>query len=259
MDILCQTLINNNIPFNLKQKKDNIIIIPNGVIKLKNYQTIRNNTDIMDFAKQLTNLSSHYNMPIYAFNYNLNDNFPEFCNIINSMIDINRILVCHSLEQIIVGEYCYEIRSTGAIWTITTLFDIFYPIIKDKLIITTLETYKRAIVIMNDMEVELFHKYNINIIDNNMQSINMQSINMQSINMQSINMQSIIITQDTFRERELFTFKIDYVPLNGGNRSPCRVVDGITTICPNCNNIIYYNNLDGTIRKHSNCIWVMDS
>ncbi len=237
MEILCQTLINNNIPFNLKQKKENIIIIPNGVIKLKNYQTIRNNADIMDFAKQLTNLSSYYNLPVYAFNYNLTDTFPNYCNILNSLIDTSRILVCHSLEQIIVGEYCYAIRTTGAIWTLTTLFEHYYPIIGDKLIITTVETYKRAIVIMNDAELEILHKYNINIIEGQIES----------------NLNIIYITQDTFREREIFTFRIDYVPLNGGNRAPCRVVDGITTVCPNCNNIVYYNP-DGTIRKHSNCV-----
>jgi hypothetical protein len=243
MDILCQTLINNNIPFNLKQKKENIIIIPNGVIKLKNYQTIRNNVDIMDFAKQLTNLSSYYNLPVYAFNYNILDTFPNYCNIINSLIDVSRILVCYSLEQIIVGEYCYAIRSTGAIWTITTLFDNYYPIIRDKLIITTVDTYKRAIAIMNNTELETLHKYNINIIDNS------SSRNIES----NLNMNTSIsyITQDTFKERELFTFRIDYVPLNGGNRSPCRVVEGVTTICPNCNNIVYYNN--ETIRKHKPC------
>jgi hypothetical protein len=239
MEILCQTLINNNIPFNLKQKKENIIIIPNGVIKLKNYQTVRNNTDIMNFAKQLTILSSYYNMPVYAFNYNITDNFintfPNYCNILNSLIDTSRILVCHSLEQIIVGEYCYAIRTTGAIWTITTLFDNYYPIIRDKLIITTEDTYKRAIAIMNDTELEILHKYNINIVEGQIES----------------NLNIIYITQDTFRERELFTWKIDYVPLNGGNRSPYRLVDGITNICPNCNNIVYYNNLDGTVRKHA--------
>ncbi len=242
MDILCQTLINNNIPFNLKQKKENIIIIPNGIIKLKNYQTIRNNTDIMDFAKQLNNLSVYYNMPVYAFNYNITDNFintfPNYCNILNSLIDVSRILVCHSLEQIIVGEYCYAIRTTGAIWTITTLFDNYYPIIRDKLIITTVDTYKRAIVIMNDAELEILHKYNINIVEGKIES----------------NLNIIYITQDTFTERELFTFRIDYVPLNGGNRSPYRIVEGVTTICPNCNNIVYYNN--ETIRKH-NCLIVL--
>ena len=248
MDILCQTLITLNIPFNLKQKKENIIIIPNGVIKLKNYQTIRNKTDITDFAKQLTILSEYYKLPIYAFHYNIDFNnyfeYSEYYELLNNNIinPINNIIICHSLEQIIVGEYYYAIRATGAIWTITTLFENYYPIIQDKLIIINSDTYKRAIVIMNDDELSVLHKYNIHIIDNPLGSDILSDIN--------INMQSIIITQDTFRERELLTFKIEYVPLNGGNRLPCRIVDGITTICPNCNNIVYYNNSDGTIRKH---------
>ena len=168
MDIFCQTLITLNIPFNLKQKKENIIIIPNGVIKLKNYQTIRNKTDIIDFAKQLTNLSNYYNMPVYAFHYNITDNnyfeYSEYYELLNNYMHSINIIICHSLEQIIVGEYCYAIRATGAIWTITTLFENYYPIIQDKLIIINSETYKRASVIMNDDELSLFHKYNIHII-----------------------------------------------------------------------------------------------
>lgn len=244
MDILCQTLITLNIPFNLKQKKDNIIIIPNGVIKLKNFHTIRNKTDISEFAKQLTTLSEYYQLPIYAFHPDITNNnyfeYGEYYELLNTQMH-NNIIVCHCLEQIIVGDYCYAIRATGAIWTITTLFEIFYPIIKDKMIIITMETYKRAIVIMTDIECEILHKYNLNIIDNPLGINIMSDINI------------CYITQDTFRERELFTFKIDYVPLNGGNRAPCRIVEGITSMCPNCNNIVYYNNLDGTIRKH-NCV-----
>ena len=235
MELLYETLIINNIPINLKQKKDNIIIIPNGVIKVKNYQTIKNNTDIMDYIKQLNNLSASYNLPVYGFNINTNETFSEFCNIVNSQIDTSCILICDSINQINVGDYCYAIRTTGAIWTLTTLFEHFYPILQNKIIIINMETYKRAIVIMNDIELETFHKYNINIIDN----------------FENINNNICYITQDTFRERELFTFQIKYVPLNGGNRSPCRVVDGITTICPNCNNIVYYNNF--IIRKHKPC------
>ncbi len=241
MEDIIKLLNYHNIPYNLKDKKENIIIIPNGVIKIKNYPTIRNNQDIIDYIKQLNKLSFNYNLPIYSFFININDNkFTEYANIINIInpnIDTSRILLCCNINDIIVGEYCYAIRTTGAIWTLTTLFDYYYPIIKDKLIITTIDTYKRAIVIMTDDELEIFHKYNINIIEGIIES----------------NLNIIYITQDTFRERELFTFRIDYVPLNGGNRSPCRVVEGVTTICPNCNNIIYYN-LDGTLRKHSNCV-----
>jgi hypothetical protein len=248
MDILCQTLLNHNIPFNLKHKKDNIIIIPNGVIKVKNFQTIRNKTDIMDYIKQLDTLSSQYNMPIFGFNINIiNNRFMSFqdYNNNNPIRDNNNIIICSSLEEIIVGDFCYAIRNTGAIWTIVTLFDIFYPIIQNKMIIITTETYKRSIVIMNDIELEFFHKYNINIIDNSWN----ENIN----NSLSSNISICYITQDTFRERELFTFKIDYVPLNGGNRSPYRIIEGITSICPQCNNIVYYNT-DGTLRKHINCI-----
>uniref|UniRef100_A0A6C0HVA4 Uncharacterized protein n=1 Tax=viral metagenome TaxID=1070528 RepID=A0A6C0HVA4_9ZZZZ len=237
MEDIINLLNQHNIPYNLRDKKDNIIIIPNGVIKIKKYSTIRNNQDIIDYSKQLNKLSYHYNLPLYSLFLNINNNDTSYINIINQNIDISRILLCSNINEIIVGEYCYAIRTTGAIWTITTLFDTYYPIIKDKLIITTVDTYKRAIVIMTDEEVGVLHKYNINIIEGSIES----------------NLNIIYITQDTFKERELFTFRIDYVPLNGGNRSPCRVVDGITTICPNCNNIVYYNP-DGTIRKHGNCV-----
>ncbi len=241
MEEIVNLLNQNNIPYNLRDKKENIIIIPNGVIKLKNFPTIRNNQDILDYIKQLNKLSYYYNLPLYSLFLNTNDNYTNnysnIINIINPNIDTSRILLCSNINEIIIGEYCYAIRTTGAIWTLTTLFDTFYPIIKDKMIIITIDTYKRAIVIMTDNELELFHKYNINIIEGKIES--------------SLNI--CYITQDTFRERELFTFRIDYVPLNGGNRSPYRVVDGITTNCPYCNNIVYYNP-DGTIRKHGCCV-----
>ncbi len=237
MEDLVFLLNQYNIPYNLRDKKENIIIIPNGVIKVKNFQTIRNNQDIIDYVKQLTRLSFNYNLPVYSFFININDKYNEMCAIINANIDTTQILLCNDINQIMVGEYCYAIRTTGAIWTITTLFDYYYSIIKDKLIITTVETYKRAIAIMTDDELTTFHKYNINIIDNSLSS----------------NINICYITQDTFRERELFTFRIDYVPLNGGNRAPCRIVDGITTQCPNCCHIVYYNP-DGTLRKHSKCV-----
>lgn len=230
-----------SIPYNLRDKKENIIIIPNGVIKIKNFLTIRNNQDIIDYIKQLNKLSFNYKLPIYSFFININENYSGLCEIIKAHIDTSCILLCNNINQIIVGEYCYAVRSTGAIWTLTTLFDYYFPIINDKLILTTIETYKRAIVIMTDEELALFHKYNINIVEGLIESNT------------NINTSISYITQDTFRERELFTFKIDYVPLNGGNRSPCRIVEGITTMCPYCNKIIYFDK-DGSLRKHNGCI-----
>ena len=56
MEDIINLLNQHNIPYNLRDKKDNIIIIPNGVIKIKNYPTIRNNQDIIDYSKQLNKL-----------------------------------------------------------------------------------------------------------------------------------------------------------------------------------------------------------
>lgn len=241
MEDIVALLNQYNIPYNLRDKKENIIIIPNGVIKVKNYQTIRNNQDINDYIKQLTKLSIYYNLPLYAFFTNIVDNkffeYNNVCAILNANIDISRILVCDNINQINIGEYCYAIRTTGAIWTITTNYEYFMNILQNKLIIINIDTYKRAIVIMTNEELEILHKYNINIIEGKIES--------------SLNI--CYITQDTFRERELFTFRIDYIPLNGGNRSPCRIVEGVTVQCPNCSHIVYYNS-DGTLRKHSKCI-----
>ena len=52
-DNIIQKLILYHIPFNKKFKKDNIILIPNGVIKVKNMQTIKNNADIELTIKQI--------------------------------------------------------------------------------------------------------------------------------------------------------------------------------------------------------------
>jgi hypothetical protein len=240
METFIESIRSFNIPYNLKDKKENIIIIPNGVIKIKNYLTIKNDYDIKMFIKQIETLLKKYYLPIYILMENTNDTYEHFLNIVNNNIDTTRVLICNNTQQIIVGEFCYAIRTTGAIWTLVTLFDYYFPIIQNKIIYTTIETYKRAIVIMNDNEIELLHKFSICPIEN----ININT----SI---SISISIIYITQDTFRERELFTLKMDYVPLNGGNRSPCRIVEGVTINCPNCNNIVYYNN--ETIRKH-NCI-----
>jgi hypothetical protein len=241
MEELILLLNQYNIPYNLRDKKENIIIIPNGVIKIKNFLTIRNNQDINDYIKQLNKISVYYNLPIYSYFININEtnqlSFNNICSIINANIDTSRILLLNDINKIIIGEYCYAIRTTGAIWTITTNYEYFMSILQNKLIIINIDTYKRAIVIMTDEELETLHKYNLNIIEGPIIS--------------SLNI--CYITQDTFRERELFTFRIDYVPLNGGNRSPCRVVEGITTQCHKCNYIVYYNP-DGTLRKHSKCV-----
>lgn len=235
-DTIIQKLMINNIPFNKKFKKDNIIIVPNGVIKVKNMQAIKNNADIELTIKQVQNLQSKYiGSSIYLYMDNINDIniYQTFYNLISPYINAT---VCCTTEQIIIGDYCYAIKMCGAIWTLVTLFQNYYPLFQNKPILITHETYKRSIIIMTDEELELLHKYNIQLVSN------------LDISQNHLRNNLCYITQNTFDDRELFTFVIKYVPLNGGNRSPYRVIEDLTTICPNCQHIVYVDNM--IIRKH---------
>ncbi len=236
----------HNIPFNKKNIKENIIIIPGCIIKVKNFQTIRNNYDIEQFIKQVYNIIQTYNNNqrlVYIYMTGLtNDDqikYIEFYNKFYTKVDNNIIRIATNISEIIVGDFNYIIKSTGAIWTFITNYNYFYPIFKNFKILCLFDTYKRAIAIINDEELAILHTYNMELIYND-------ELNEDNL---------CVITQNTFQERCMFTYVIKYVPLNGGNRSPCRLVEGITSICPNCNNIAYIDNTDGNyiIRKH-NCI-----
>ena len=239
MDIL-QLLQNHNIPYNKKNIKENVIIIPGGIIKVKNFQTIKNNYDIEAFIKIVNNLITTYNQIIYIYMENINENYYMFLQYVYTKIDINKVIITDSINNINVGVFYYIIKSTGALWTFFTNYNYFYPIFQNFKIICPIDTYNRAIVIMNEDELLLLHSYKLELVDNNFYYDDNKLC---------------VITQNTFQERCVFTYVIKYVPLNGGNRSPCRVVDGITCICPICNNITYIT--DGVIRKHHPCNNIM--
>jgi hypothetical protein len=163
-------------------------------------------------------------------------NYIEFFNKFYTQVDINKVKLVNNISEIIVGPFNYIIKSTGALWTFITNYTYFFPIFQNFKILCPIDTYKRAIAIVNDEELAILHTYNMELIDN---------YDEHSDNL-------CVITQNTFQERCKFTYVINYVPLNGGNRSPCRLVEYVTTICPQCNNIAYVDNTDGTyiIRKH---------
>ncbi len=235
----------HNIPYNKKNIKDNIIIIPGGTIKLKSLHTIKNNYDIEQFIKQVYNIKNLYtNDIIYIYMTGVDNqlNYIEFYNKFNAQVDINiqGLKLVTTIGEIIVGPFNYIIKSTGALWTFITNYNYFFPIFQNFKILCPIDTYKRAITIVNDEELSILHTYNMELIENNN--------NLDENNL-------CVITQNTFQERCMFTYVIKYVPLNGGNRSPCRIVEGVTTICPCCNNIAYIDYINNTIilRKHK-CI-----
>jgi hypothetical protein len=239
---LIYLLQTHNIPYNKKNIKENIIIIPGGLIKLKYFHTIKNNYDIEQFIKQVYNIVLIYNKLVYIYVSGIENqlNYIEFYNKFYTKVDINCVKLVTNVGEIIVGPFNYIIKSTGALWTFITNYNYFFPIFQNFKILCHIDTYKRAIAIVNDEELAILHTYNMELVDNYNNYIDDNIC---------------VITQNTFQERSVFTYVIKYVPLNGGNRSPCRLVDGVTNICPNCNNIAYVDNTDSTfiIRKH-NCI-----
>ena len=68
-DTIIQLLQQNNIPFNKKHIKDNIILVPGSLIKIKNIQFLSkgfNSGDINSFIKQIEKLIGDFNMSIYV-------------------------------------------------------------------------------------------------------------------------------------------------------------------------------------------------
>jgi len=234
--MIVQQLTAFNIPFNKKNITENIIFIPGGIIKIKSYNTIKHQTDMEKFIKQINNMLTLYQKPIYVYLDGIDtiDNFNIFCNTFYQFVDMMNVAVCYSPEMIQVGEYYYGIKNAGALWTLISAFELYYPIFQNKAIIIQANIYNRAIVILTDDELTLLNKYNIIIVD-------------------TFDTYNTIcyITQDTYNSKDMFNYIIKYIPLQGGQRTPCRLIDGITTICPMCNKIVY-TDFNG-IRKH-NCL-----
>ena len=237
---LIEYLTNHMVPFNTSLKADNIIIIPmnsegTGIIKVKNYMTLRNEADVHHFIHQIKTLNYYH---IYILLENIvPETFEAFTYMFYSKIDINRVTLCSTYEQIIINEWSYAIRSTGQLFTLVSMFSTYYPIIKN-IIHITISTYNHSIICMTDEEVAMLNKYNLNFVE--------EIISMPNV---------CYITKNTFKEKELFTFPMNSVPLIGGTRKPCRVIDGITMFCPSCGNIVFVDSTpEGyVVRKHKLC------
>ena len=229
------------IPFNTSHQKDNIIIIPKCVIKVKNYLTLRTEADVKHFIHQmyiLYNTMGSLDQKLYILLENIvPETYDVFVQMFYSKIDAN-VTLCSTYDQIILGEWSYAVRSTGQIFTMVSMFDTFYPIFSKHIIHITLSCYNHAIVVMTDEEIAMLNQYNFNFVDEIISHPNV-----------------CYITKNTYKEKEKFTFPMDSVPLVGGTRKPCRVIDGVTMICPSCSNIVF---VDSTpegymVRKHKTC------
>jgi hypothetical protein len=231
----------NNIPHNKKYKKDNILILPNAIIKIKKY-----NSDFDKLIKLIQNIElsmSQYNFPIYILLDNIDsiETYEKLSKIFNQYFDPQKVILTYSFEQVIIGECHFAIKYSGIIWTLVSNYSNIFPIFNKVPLYVTNDALNRAYVMMTDEEIYLLHSYLIISIDELVDANNI-----------------CYITQNTFNDRYLFTHFMKNVPLqklsltDNIDRNPCRIIDGITIKCPNCSNIVFIDNY--IIRKHNYCI-----
>lgn len=209
---------------NVKKIKDNIIYIPNNIIKFKNANSLNSEKKIHDFAQKMNDLISNNdeNIIIYLFNFS---DFNKLCiNISKYIYDNSHISIIYSIDQINVGYYYYMINQAGVVWSLISNFQEYFEIFKTKPIYITLEAYNRACVMLTQDEYILLTNYNIifDIPDK---------------------CSYVHITANTFNNTNRFIHYIKLYPLIGGQRKPLNIIENITYNCNICNNIVYIDKI----------------
>ncbi len=213
--------ISYNIPFK-KHKDGNMYETQNSIIKIRQFSSLIHEDTIKKLITQINKINEK---PVYIYIHDITNesNFMAVKNTIESNC-INVNVICN-IDEYYSNEYSGEIRygiiHTGAVWTLVSNHAEMYNIINGHFVLIPSTVYARAIVIMTDNEIELLNTYNINVIDGDLDT------------------EVCYITRDTYATRTKFIKRIDYVPLEGGNRIPMRVIEGVTDHCPNCNRLVY--------------------
>lgn len=264
INIAIEYLKNYNIPINRKYRDDNILLIPNGVIRLKNFKNFKNmTTDVVHFINKIIEILKEHDFHTYIVLTNIcsENRFNNFCNIVYQYINSNRITFCNSLEQICVGEFNYATDRTNALHSMISNFQFMYSQIENKIIYVKQKMYNLAIAILTDEELTILHTYNIILVDDIIQNLD-NICYITNTNEQYDN--SLFKLQ--FKSTPLSQFVDDISHISNINnisdisnksdknhRKPIRIIENVTTLCPNCLRIVYID--DNIIRKH-NCFAV---
>ena len=245
IDIAIQYYKDYNIPLNLKYKDDNILLIPNGIIRFKNFKNFKNmTTDVIHFINRILEVVKEHNFLIYIVMTNIcsEKRFNNFCNIVYQYIDTTRITFCN-LEQINIGEFNYATDRTNALHSMISNFEFMYSQIGNKIIYVKQKMYNLGIAILTDEELTILHTYNIILVDDIVQNLD-NICYITNTNVQH----DISIFKLQFKSTPLPQFIDDINYKN--HRKPIRIIENVTILCPYCLHIVYID--DNIIRKH-NC------
>lgn len=235
MDILIQTLNDNNIPYHrdkthimTKIKRSDVIIVPGCVILCRSKKTFINKDIVTVVADEISSMAE--DMDIYLYLYPTDGKFTdeEADCVIDKAISYTDHLsninvdILASPNDIMVYDFDYVADRCSPLWSMIAdkrLYDKYkyIPIYTDQ------KTYDHTIVILTDDELSSLEDMDIRIEhpDGIICRLTREDYS-TSINLM-----------------HEFLDKMKYVPLSGGLRNPTRHIDYITDYCKKCNTLMY--------------------
>lgn len=222
---IAHILKTNMIPYDkqLNKKMASIYITPNVVILSYSFLAISRGSGFYKMIDRINKLSITGSSIIYLYLEKIpSDNeYRRFLTELYKKVNCEIVIITDINDIInipLLMDYSFGIMHSGALWSLV-MVDMHH-IIMGRSIIVSSTVYNRAIAIMDDNELVRLHTYNIIISDDHYANL-------------------VYIIQDTHNNKERFTIVINFTPLDGGQRSAIRIIDGMTIQCQTCNKIIY--------------------
>lgn len=225
----------NNIPYNekcpldIKGSFDKGFIIPGSVIFVRTRSIFNSPKRIENFNELIYELNSYapYDTIFYVYiDSNESDDtmiqyreqLPEFDT--NTDLEVN-CQVINSVDKISFADFCYVVKTPGAIWSLINSGKISTVSHSKKIHLST-DIYDRVKVILSDEELELVIKY---------------GVTTEPVpTIYNVEITKGGLFDDPFTD---FLRIEPYVRFKHGVRRPNKIIDGITTKCNRCDSIIY--------------------
>ncbi len=234
MSSITEFLKTYSIPYNkqLNKKITSMYVTPNAVIMSHSFLAVSRGSGFYRMVDRINSIhSSAINTNIYLCldKITTEDEYARFITHLADKVDTSKINIITDINDIItdindiinipqIMDYSFGIHHCGALWSLA-MVDM-HKMIMGRSIIVPSSVYYRAVAIMEDCEIERLHTYNIIVSDDYYPNL-------------------VYIIQDTHNNKEPFITVIRFTPLDGGQRSAIRIIEGMTIQCEHCNKIVY--------------------
>lgn len=225
MDTVKKILINNMIPFHIS-RNGTVFDTPNAVIIVRNTLSLLH--EKAEFI--LMNAVMSFKKKVYIYLHDAEGKDDDL-HYINEHFGDTYEKEEYNDYEFIVGDFKNLVHRLHNFRYIVkderALFSLYTERIPIKMISIERQYYDKAIIVMTDDMIKEMHKYyDINILD---------KIDFD------VESDCYLSIKKNIRDTTNYTIKIKPIGLMGGNRTPCRIINGITEVCGKCMNIVYVN------------------